>query len=312
MSIIVLGTVALDTVKTPFGKRRHMLGGSAAHFAMAARLFTNVNLVAIIGKDFPSKYVNFLYKKGIILTSLIKGRGATFKWEGEYKGDLNTALTLNTELGVLSVFKPVISEGQKKIKYIFLANVDPDIQRHLLESIESPSLVGLDSMNYWIHHKRKELLRLLKKVNIYVANDQEARALSGEVNLLKAAKHLHALGPQMILIKKGEHGVLFFSNKFIFSIPAYPTDRVIDPTGAGDTFAGAFMGYLARVKKMNEASLKKAIAYGTITASFNVEDFGLTKTSRLKTKDLENRLSQFRNMCYFPPSCVNSRRDPAC
>lgn len=299
MSIIVLGTVALDTVKTPFGKRRHMLGGSAAHFAMSARLFTNVNLVAIIGEDFPFKYIDFLHKKGVILTSLIKGKGMTFKWEGEYRGDLNAALTLNTELGVLSAFKPVISEEQKKIKYIFLANVDPDIQKHLLERIESPSLVGLDSMNYWIHHKRNALLRLLRRVNIYVANDQEARALSGEINLLKAAKYLHALGPQMILIKKGEHGVLFFSDKLIFSIPAYPTDKVIDPTGAGDTFAGGFMGYLTQVKKINAASLKRAITYGTIAASFNVEDFGLVKTSELKVKDLENRLSQFRKYVLF-------------
>lgn len=299
MSIIVLGTVALDTVKTPFGKRRHMLGGSAVHFAMSARLFTNVNLVAIIGEDFPSKYIDFLHKKGIILTSLIKGKGKTFKWEGEYRGDLNAALTLNTELGVLSVFNPVVSEVQKKIEYIFLANVDPDIQRHLLESIESPALVGLDSMNYWIHHKRRALLNLLKRVDIYVANDQEARALSGEVNLLKAAKYLHALGPQMILIKKGEHGVLFFSDKLIFSLPAYPTDRVVDPTGAGDTFAGGLMGYLTRVKKINQGSLKKAIAYGTIAASFNVEGFGLAKTGELKVKDLENRLSQFRKYVLF-------------
>ncbi len=299
MSIIVLGTVALDTVKTPFGRRKHMLGGSAAHFAMSARLFTNVNLVAIIGEDFPAKYIDFLQKKGVILTSLIKERGRTFKWEGEYKGDLNTALTLNTELGVLSAFRPVVSEGQKKIEYIFLANVDPDIQRHLLEHMHSPRLVGLDSMNYWIHHKRGALLRLLKKVDIYVANDQEARALSGETNLIKAARCLRSYGPRMILIKKGEHGVIFYSDKFIFSIPAYPTDRVIDPTGAGDTFAGGFMGYLTWAKKINAASIKKAIAYGSVAASFNVEDFGLNRTSRLTLDDLERRLSMFRKLVLF-------------
>ncbi|MFH1269759.1 MAG: PfkB family carbohydrate kinase, partial [Candidatus Omnitrophota bacterium] len=217
MSIIVLGTVALDTVKTPFGRRRHMLGGSAAHFAMSCRLFTNVNLVAIIGEDFPPKYIDFLRRKGVILTSLIKERGMTFKWEGEYKGDLNTALTLNTELGVLSAFRPTVSEEQRRIKYIFLANVDPDIQRQLLSRMRSPSLVGLDSMNYWIHHKRKALLRLLKMVDIYVANDQEARTLSGEANLIKAARCLYSYGPKMVLIKKGEHGVIFYSDKFIFS-----------------------------------------------------------------------------------------------
>jgi len=299
MSVIVLGTVALDTVKTPFGTRKHILGGSAVHFAMSARLFTKVSLVAIIGKDFPAQYIKFLRKKGLILTSLIIEKGKSFKWEGEYRGDLNTALTLNTEFGVLSAFKPRVSEEEKKIKHIFLANVDPDIQRHLLERMYSPHLVGLDSMNYWINNKRRSLLSLLKKVDIYVANDQEARTLAQEHNLLKAAKHLRSLGPRMILIKKGEHGVLFYCDKFIFSLPAYPTDKVIDPTGAGDTFAGAFMGYLAKVNKINTTSLKKAILYGTIAASFNIEDFGLNKTANLSLRSLEERLNRFRNIVMF-------------
>ena len=299
MSILVLGTVALDTVKTPFGRRKHMLGGSAVHFAMAARLFVNVNLVAIIGTDFPKEYIDFLNQKGIILTSLVRDKGQTFKWEGEYQGDLNTALTLNTELGVLSAFRPSLSEEQRRIKYIFLANVDPDIQRHLLENMQSPRLVGLDSMNYWIKHKRRELLRLLKRVNIYVANDQEARALSGETNLMKAARCLYNYGPRMVLIKKGEHGVLFFSDKFIFSLPAYPTEKVIDPTGAGDTFAGGFMGYLTKAKRIDERSLRKAVVYGTVAASFNVEDFGLNKTAHLAIKDLKNRIAEFRKRVLF-------------
>jgi len=299
VSIIVLGTVALDTVRTPFGIRRHILGGSAVHFAMSARLFTQVNLVAIVGEDFPQRYIEFLHKKGIILTSLIRSEGKTFRWRGEYRGDLNSALTLSTELGVLSTFKPTVSREQRKIKNIFLANVDPDIQRHLLSHMRKVRLVALDSMNYWIKHKRKALLRLLKEVNIYVANDQEARLLSGESNLLKAARCLYNYGPGMILIKKGEHGVLFFSKKFIFSLPAYPTDKVIDPTGAGDTFAGGFMGYLTRAKKINEASIKKALAYAVVAASFNVEDFGLDKTSRLTMQDLENRLNHFRKCILF-------------
>lgn len=299
MSILVLGTVALDTVKTPFGIRKHMLGGSAVHFAMAARIFTKVNLVAIIGEDFPKEYIDFLRKKGIILTSLIKEKGKTFRWEGEYLGDLNTALTLNTELGVLSAFRPNISSEQRKIKYIFLANVDPDIQRHLLQRMHSPKIVGLDSMNYWINHKRRALLHLLKKVNIYVANDQEARGFSGESNLIKAARYLYSCGPKMVLIKKGEHGVLFFTDKFIFSIPAYPTAKVIDPTGAGDTFAGGFMGYLAKANKINATSIKKAIAYGTVAASFNVEGFGVERTSHFKLKDLDDRLRKFKRFILF-------------
>lgn len=299
MSIIVLGTVALDTVKTPFGRRKHLLGGSAVHFSMSARLFTDVNLVAIIGEDFPHKHIEFLRAKGITMTSLIKGRGKTFKWEGEYKGDLNTALTLNTELGVLSAFRPVISEEERKIKHIFLANVDPDIQRHLLERMHAPKLIGLDSMNFWINNKRNSLLRLLKKVDIYVANDQEARSLSGEHNLIKAAKRLRSFGPKMILIKKGEHGVFFYSDKFIISIPAYPTDRVVDPTGAGDTFAGGFMGYLAKAGRADVSTMKKAIAYGTIAASFNVEDFGVNRSSRLTMSDLLARLNKFKKIILF-------------
>jgi len=296
MSIIVLGTVALDTVKTPFGQRKHMLGGSAAHFSMSARLFTDVHLVAIVGRDFPQKYVDFLDRKGIILTSLIKTEGRTFKWQGQYEGDLNTALTVNTELGVLTAFKPRVSAAQKNIKHLFLANVDPDIQRHLLSHMRSPRLVGLDSMNFWIKHKRGALIRLLKDVDVYVANDQEARDLSAEHNLIKAAKMLRSLGPRIILIKKGEHGVILYSDEFIFSLPAYPTDKVIDPTGAGDTFAGGFMGYLACARTINRASLKKAVAYGTIAASFNVEDFGLEKTNRLTRKDLETRLTLFKKI----------------
>jgi sugar/nucleoside kinase (ribokinase family) len=299
MSIIVLGTVALDTVKTPFGEKEHMLGGSAVHFSMSARLFTKVDLVAIVGEDFPQRYINFLNKKGINLTSLIRTKGKTFKWQGQYRGDLNTAFTLSTELGVLSAFKPQLSEEQRNISHIFLANVDPDIQRHLLTHVRSPRLVGLDSMNYWIKNKRRALIKLLKKVNIYVANDQEARDLSGEPNLIRAARCLRSLGPAMILIKKGEHGVILYSDKFIFSLPAYPTDKVIDPTGAGDTFAGGFMGYLTKAKKIDSRTLKKAVAYGTIAASFNVEGFGLDKTSRLKLKDLEKRLSDFKSFVLF-------------
>ncbi|MBM3249691.1 MAG: sugar kinase [Candidatus Omnitrophica bacterium] len=294
MSIIVLGTVALDSVKTPHGERRRMLGGSAAHFAMSCRLFTDVHLVAIVGEDFPERHVSFLRRKGIILTSLIRSRGETFRWSGEYKGDLNTALTLSTQLGVLSAFRPVIREEQRNIKHIFLANVDPQIQRGLLKRMHSPQLVGLDSMNYWIKHKRRALVGLLKEVDIYVANDQEARSLSGEHNLLKAARCLKAFGPKMVLIKKGEHGVLFYAPGVIFSLPAYPTHKVVDPTGAGDTFAGGFMGYLAKVGKVNTQSIRKAIAYGTVAASFNVEGFGLEQTARLTAKDLEARLARFK------------------
>ncbi|MFH1281261.1 MAG: PfkB family carbohydrate kinase [Candidatus Omnitrophota bacterium] len=299
MSIIVLGTVALDSVKTPFGRRKDLLGGSAVHFSMAARLFTKVNLIAIVGNDFPRMHLAFLRSKGLNLGSLIVDKGKTFRWEGEYQGDLNSALTLNTQLGVLGIFKPRISEEQRQIENIFLANVDPDIQEHLLAKMHSPKLVGLDSMNYWINTKRNKLIKLLKRIDIFVVNDQEARALSGESNLIKAAKRLCSLGARMVLIKKGEHGVLFYNKKFIFSLPAYPVEKVIDPTGAGDTFAGGFMGYLTKVAKVNSLTIKKALAYGTVAASFNVGDFGLYRTGRLTQADLERRLVKFRGCFSF-------------
>lgn len=299
MSIIVLGTVALDTVRTPHGLRRQMLGGSAVHFSMSCRLFTDVHLVAIVGHDFPERHVAFLHRKGIVLTSLLRSRGRTFRWEGEYQGDLNTALTRNTELGVLLTFNPAVAEEQKKIRNIFLANVDPDIQLRLLESMRHPHLVGLDSMNYWIHNKRSSLVRLLKMVDIYVANDQEARDLTGEHNLIKAARCLESLGPKIVLIKKGEHGVILTSGSLIFCLPAYPIEKVIDPTGAGDTFAGAFMGYLCRQRRSDRAGLLRAIAYATVAASFNVQGFGLERTSRLTMRELDGRMAAFRRIIHF-------------
>jgi sugar/nucleoside kinase (ribokinase family) len=299
MSILVLGTVVLDTVKTPLGFRKLILGGSAAHFSMSARLFTDVHLVAVVGDDFPRKYIKFLKDKGLNLLSLVKEQGKTFHWQGEYRGDLNNAITLKTELGVLATFKPKITREQSRIKNIFLANVDPEIQDYLLSKIHSPKLVAMDTMNYWINTKRKHLLKLLKKVNIFVVNDQEARDLTGEVNVIKAAKALRSFGPGMVLVKKGEHGVLLYSGKLILALPAYPQDRVVDPTGAGDTFAGGFMGYLVRANKINEITLKKALGFGTMAASFNIEDFGLNKTKQINLKDLSSRLSEFRRSFVF-------------
>lgn len=299
MSIIVLGTTALDTVKTPHGRRREMLGGSAVHFSIAASFFTQVNLVAIVGKDFPQQHIEFLKKKGVNLTSLVIEDGKTFRWEGEYSGDLNAALTLNTQLGVLSVFRPQIAEHQKSIENIFLANVDPDIQRHLLSMMRKPRLVGLDSMNYWIDHKRASLVKLLKKIHIFVANDAEARSLSGETNLIKAAKKLHQMGAPIVVIKKGEHGVLVYFNNIIFSLPAFPVEHIVDPTGAGDTFAGGFMGYLTKIKTINASAIKKAITYGTILASFNVEGFGVERTAKVAREDVEKRMKHFKNITTF-------------
>ncbi len=284
----------MDHVKTPSGSKSNMLGGSAAHFAMSARLFTEVHMVAIVGKDFPERHLDFLRRKGIDLTSLkVSHQGKTFRWAGEYKkGDFNTALTLSTQLGVMSSYIPDITEQQKYLPNLFLANFDPDVQLKLLSQVRSPQLIGLDSMNLWITHKLKSLRRLMKQVHLFVANDSEARALSKEHNLILAAKRLRAMGPRMIIIKKGEHGVLFYSDQFMFSFPAYPVEKVVDPTGAGDTFAGGLMGYLSKVRRVDERSLRKALVYATTVASFNVQGFGMGRTAPLTLREVEERAKQ--------------------
>ncbi|MDD2703625.1 MAG: PfkB family carbohydrate kinase, partial [Candidatus Omnitrophica bacterium] len=247
----------------------------------------------------PQAHIEFFRKKCIVTASLYKGEGSTFRWEGEYEGSMNCAGTLNTALGVLADFKPKLTDKERNIKDIFLANTDPDIQSALLDKMRAPRLVVMDSMNYWIVNKRESLMRVLKRVDIFVANEEEAKSLTGETNLLKAAKHLRSFGPRMILIKKGEHGSFLYSAKFMICLPAFPLEKVIDPTGAGDTFAGGFMGYLAKAGKLSQEVLKKAIAYGTVAASFNVEDFGVDRTAALTAGDLRKRLALFgKTVCF--------------
>lgn len=291
MSLLVFGTVALDDVQTPAGLRQDLLGGSAAHFSMSARLFSDVHLVGVVGKDFPESHTAFLRHKGVDLESLKIVDGKTFHWKGEYKAEnLNQAVTLATELGVLANLGAEVSQKQRDIPHIFLANLDPDMQSDVLGQMRAPKFVGLDSMNLWITHKRPSLLSLMKKVHLFVANDAEARMLSGEHNLIKAAKFLRNCGPKFIVIKKGEHGVLFYSDKFRFAFPAYPIEQVIDPTGAGDTFAGGLMGYLIRSSKINEEVFRKAVLYATAVASFNVEGFGMETTAGLTMAKVNQRM----------------------
>ena len=294
MSLLVSGTVALDNVKTPSGQKRLMLGGSASHFCMSASFFTKVYLSGVIGYDFPRAHLKLFGQKKIDLSSLLRLDGKTFQWDGEYKkGDFNSAITLATELGVLGNFKPCIVESQRRLPYVFLANDDPEIQAQVLSQMKCPRFVGLDSMNLWITHKKKALLDLIKQVDLFVANDGEARMLSGEHNLIKAAKYLRQLGPSMIVIKKGEHGVLFHGRQGSFAFPAFPIEKVIDPTGAGDTFAGGLVGFLAQVKKCDLAVIKKGVCYATALASFNVEGFGVQKTASLTKAMIEKRLKAF-------------------
>ncbi|MDP8267002.1 MAG: PfkB family carbohydrate kinase [Candidatus Aceula meridiana] len=294
MSLFVSGTVALDNLKTPSGVRKKMLGGSASHFCMSASLFEDVHLAGIVGKDFLAKHLQLLKNKGVNLSSLQRTNGKTFEWSGEYKnGNFNEALTLKTQLGVLEGYEPKIADSQKKISNVFLANDDPIIQNKVLNQIKKPRLVGLDSMNLWINIRKKLLLSLIKKVDLFVANDGEARMLTKENNLIKAAKALRRLGPKLIVVKKGEHGVLFYSDDLMFSFPAYPVEKVLDPTGAGDTFAGGLMGCLAQSKRLNKEALKQAVLYASVLASFNVEGFGVEKTSRLTAPMVNKRMKEF-------------------
>ncbi len=295
MSLIALGTIALDNIKTAAGDKRELLGGSAAHFSMSARLFTKVNLTGVIGEDFPLRHIQLLKCKGINLDSVTKGQGKTFQWHGEYKkGDYNNALTISTELGVLADYNPEVTEDQRNIPNVFLANLGPDVQMKFLKLMRNPKFVGLDSMNLWINIMRPAVLRIMKKVDMFVLNDGEAGMLTNETNLIKAAKQLRKMGPKIIVIKKGEHGVLVYSDRFMFSFPAYPVERVIDPTGAGDTFAGGLMGYLSRVNKVNETTLRKAVIYATTVASFNVEGFGVAKTSSLSMAQVNARMNTLK------------------
>lgn len=301
MAILVVGTVALDSVKTSFGEKIDALGGSATFFSLSAGYFSAVNLVAVVGEDFPQKYLAFLKsKKNIDLSGLKIQKGRTFRWKASYECDINNPQTLSTQLNVFAEFNPVIPQKYKNSEYLFLANIDPDLQQGILKQISRPKIIACDSMNYWIRTKRKSLGRLLKKVDIFFANDSEARILAETDNILTAARRIIALGPKIAIVKKGEHGVLFSSKEHSsFILPAYLLENVIDPTGAGDTFAGGFMGYLAARRKLNNAALRKAMAYGTIMASFNVESFSANRLASLKKRDIENRYREFVKLTRF-------------
>ncbi|MFP4473780.1 MAG: PfkB family carbohydrate kinase [Candidatus Omnitrophota bacterium] len=293
MSLLVSGTVALDDIKTGRGVKENLLGGSAAHFTMSASLFTRVHLSGIVGEDFPRRHLNLLKRKGADLSSLQTAQGKTFHWTGEYdEQDWNSAVTLNTELGVLQNYCPQVTPQQRRLKYVFLANDHPLNQLAVLEQMAKPKLVGLDSMNLWITTAKTALRRLLKRVDLFVANDGEARMLTGESNLIRAAKALRKMGPEMVAVKKGEHGVIFYCDRFLFVFSAFPVERVIDPTGAGDTFAGGMMGYLTKSGKLTMEAIKQACLYATTCSSFNVEGYGASRTSRLTMDKVNRRMKQ--------------------
>ena len=299
MSIVVVGTVAFDTVETPFGRGENVLGGSATYFSTSASFFTDVSLVAVVGEDFPEEHVTFLHSRSIDTDGLQRSPGKTFHWSGRYGFDLNEAQTLDTQLNVLMDFQPNLPESYRDAEYLFLANIDPDLQMNVLEQVRKPKLVACDTMNFWISSKPDALRKVLQKVDIVVINEGEARQFTGESNLVKAARQIISLGCKRVVVKRGEYGVLMFTADTIFAAPAYPLEEVFDPTGAGDTFAGGFMGYLANTGDLSEEGLRQAIIYGSVMASFNVEDFSLNRMKRLGYSEIQTRYRSFKGLTHF-------------
>lgn len=297
MCVLVVGSMALDTVETPFGKVENVLGGSASYFSLAASMFTQVNVVAVVGDDFPDDHIElFSQRDKINLDGLKKKNGKTFRWEGQYGYDLSEAKTLATYLNVFETFNPQVPDSYKDIEYVFLANIDPEIQLKVLEQVNSPKLVACDTMNFWIANKPDELKELLKHVDILMINDSETRELSGEPLIVKAARKIMSMGPKMLIVKRGEYGALMFSDEGIFYAPSYPLEEVFDPTGAGDTFAGGFIGYLSGNGVNDINGYKRAVIYGSVLASFTVEDFSVYRLSKLRKEEIETRFLAFMKL----------------
>lgn len=299
MSILVIGSVAFDTISTPFGEADEVLGGSACYFSTSASFFTDVDLVAVVGDDFPQQHIDFLSSRGIGLEGLQQAEGQTFRWKGRYEYDLNEAHTLDTQLNVFEQFKPVLPESYRDAEYVFLANIDPELQLEVLEQVKNPRLVACDTMNFWISGKRDALIKTLARVDTLVINEAEVRQLANEPNLVKAAAIVRSFGPKTLVVKRGEYGVLMFGEHSIFSAPAYPLEEVFDPTGAGDTFAGGFIGYLSSTRNLDEENLRKAIVFGSVMASFTVEKFSLDRLRNLEYQEIEDRYRRIKLLTEF-------------
>ncbi len=302
MSILAVGTVALDSIETPFGAADDVLGGSATYITLAARYFCEqVRLVGVVGGDFPEPYMDRLRGGGVDLEGLEVDRaGKTFAWTGRYHYDLNQRDTLATHLNVLETFEPVVPESYRDSRIVCLGNLEPGIQRRVLEQVDRPELVVCDTMNFWIEHTPDSLRETLKLVDCLIINDAEARQLADDPNLVRAARRIRDMGPQTLIIKKGEHGALLFTDGVIFSAPAYPLEEIQDPTGAGDTFAGGFAGYLAREPQIDRDSLKRAVIYGSAMASFSVERFGPDRLFELTEEEIHARVDAFRDLSTIP------------
>jgi len=297
--LVVVGSVALDSVEANGTLHDDVLGGSASFFSTAASYFTSVKLVAVVGEDMPKQHLEFLASRGVDLAGLERANGKTFRWKGRYSDDLASRTTLDTQLNVFADFKPRLPEAWRDGEFLFLGNIHPTLQLDVLTQVRKPRLVAMDTMNFWIEGEPAALAKVLERVDLLVINDEEARLLSKEHNLPRAARAIRAMGPKTVIVKRGESGALLFHEHGVFAAPAYPLERVVDPTGAGDTFAGGFMGYLARVRDVGPQAVRRAMFYGSVMASFCVEDYSLDRLRGLSEGEIEGRYRAFRDLTHF-------------
>ncbi len=300
MSLLVVGSVAFDSIQTPTAVRDRVIGGSAVYFSYAASFFTPVRLVGVVGEDWPSAETEMLSKRNIDTSGLhVVPGGKTFYWKGKYLQNMNDRETLEVQLNVFGDFKPKLPESFKQSEYVFLANGAPQVQLSTLDQVASPKLVVADTMDLWIRETHSDLMQLLKRLDGLVLNDSEAKLLTGEENLVTAGHKVREMGPKFVIVKKGEHGAMFFAEHETYVLPAFPTERVVDPTGAGDSFAGGMMGYLASQRSTDPKTIKEALAYGILVASYNVEDFSLERMQQIDRSDLDLRMEKYRRMLSF-------------
>ncbi len=299
MSILVVGSVAFDVLKTPTKQADRVLGGAATYFALSASFFTPVNVVAVVGDDFTEEDRRVFEGRSVDLSGLETARGKTFRWGGEYSQDLTQRTTLFTDLGVFESFKPTIPEHFRRSSLVFLANIHPTLQVDVMRQVSSPKLIGADTMNYWIERTPDELREMLSKIDVLVINDEEARQLGGEHNLVKAAARIRAMGPRTLVVKRGEHGVLCFRESERFATVSFPLETVVDPTGAGDSFAGGFMGYLSTRETLDDRAVRQAIIFGSVLGSFSVEDLGTERLLRLTRDEVYQRYQEFKTLTDF-------------
>jgi sugar/nucleoside kinase (ribokinase family) len=297
--VLVVGSIALDTVQTPVEAHADLLGGSASYASLGASFFSPVNLVGIVGKDFPNQHIDLFRRRNINLDGLQIADGKTFRWSGVYEWDLNTRRTLSVSLNVFEMFKPALPESFRDSEYVLLGNISPSLQHHVLDQARKPRFVLCDTMDLWIETERKPLMELLRRVDAITLNDSEARQLTNETSLIRAGQKILSFGPRYVIIKKGEHGCLLFANNHFFSAPAYPLEDIHDPTGAGDCFAGALLGYLAKMDEITPETLRRAIIYGSVVASYNVEAFSVRRLVKLTPEEIEGRYLVFKDISKF-------------